>query len=257
MNVGAKLSSGGRARRSRTRARRRAAHADRAAEELDRPRAQHAPDPARQRPPARVLQPRLRPQRGERDEGDAQHGRRRPPEQPLGRSGRPERCTSPWRGGEDDVTARLERLLEGGEPERPLQPRGDAPVVADDEQPRLGRQVELLSGSRRPLLRVVVLVDLLVDELDLVAVLAPSSAGRRRPPGRRRATGRAAAWRTAARPASCRPRRRTTSRACRRAARACRSRRRRRRRRPSVSVSTFGGALADPGDAVGGLARSP
>ena len=57
------------------------ADADRAAQRLHRRARDHAP--AGQRAPRVVLQPRLGPQHGEREERDHQHRRRRPEQQPL------------------------------------------------------------------------------------------------------------------------------------------------------------------------------
>ena len=54
---------------------------DRAPQDLQRQRGE--PAPARQRAPVVALQPRLRPQHGQREERDHQHGGRRPGEQPL------------------------------------------------------------------------------------------------------------------------------------------------------------------------------
>src|SRR3954452_13402951 len=65
----------------------------------------------------------------------------------------------------------LERPLERGEADRPLEPRRDAAVAPDDEEPGLRGEVEPLQRLAQPLVGVVVLVDLLVDELHPVAVL--------------------------------------------------------------------------------------
>src|SRR3954463_6106573 len=45
----------------------------------------------------------------------------------------------------------LERVLERGEADRPLQPRGDAAVTADHEQPRLRGEVEPPQRLAQPL----------------------------------------------------------------------------------------------------------
>ena len=58
--------------------------ADQRAQPLDRARAEHPPDPGRQRPPAGLLEPRRRPQHREPRERRDEHDRRRPAEQPLG-----------------------------------------------------------------------------------------------------------------------------------------------------------------------------
>src|SRR4051812_491627 len=65
----------------------------------------------------------------------------------------------------------LERVLERVQPEGALEPGLDPAVGADDEQPRLG--LKLVGAKRRAeaLLDDVVDVDLLMDELDAVAVL--------------------------------------------------------------------------------------
>src|SRR4051812_9226276 len=54
----------------------------------------------------------------------------------------------------------LERALERGQADRPLEPRGDAAVAPDDEEPRLRGEVEPPQRLAQPLAGVVVLVDL-------------------------------------------------------------------------------------------------
>ena len=99
--------------------------------------------------------------------------------------------------------------------QRALEPLDDPAVALDHERPRLGRQPPRGDLRAEALLDVVVVVDLLVDERRRRRS-ARGPRRRRRRPARRRASGTAAAWRTRARPAPCRARRRGPSRAARR-----------------------------------------
>ena len=215
-------------------------HADRPAEDLDGAAAEEAP--ARERPPRGVLQLRLRPQHRQRAERDDEHGGRRPRRTASpgsagsgarsARCGRTPRPAPPARRRATTAATRiermrlqggLERVLEGRQPERALQARGDLALGVDHEQPRLGPQVERLQRRPQTRVRVVVRVDLLVDELDLVAVLGLEL---QRDVGDRAADARLAELRRREQQrdglladAPCR----TSPCACRSAARACRA----------------------------------
>ena len=77
-------------------------------------------------------------------------------------------------------------------PNEPSRRAADLARTVDREEPRLGGQPERLERVTQALLRLVVHVDLLVDELHLVAVLLLRAARRCRRPARRHATGTAA-----------------------------------------------------------------
>src|SRR5688572_11798258 len=64
----------------------------------------------------------------------------------------------------------LQRPLEGAQAEGALQTSGDRAVGLDGEQPRLGLQLVARQRLAQPLVRVVALEDLLVDEGDAVPV---------------------------------------------------------------------------------------
>ena len=123
--------------------------AEHAAGDLHAAAAEQASDPAGQRPPARVLEPRLRPQRRQRDEGDAEHDRRRPPEQPL--RDRQARALHEPVGEDGDHRAVLSARSKAPSPKDPSSRAVTLPSApTTNSQGSVGR-LNCCSGSRRPL----------------------------------------------------------------------------------------------------------
>ena len=125
-------------------------HAERTADHLDRPRAQHAPDPARQRPPARVLEPRARPQRGERDERHAEDRGRRPPEQPF--RDRQARALHEPVGEDDDHSAVLSAFSKAEIPNDPSRRAVMRPSLPTTNSHGSVARLSCSSGFRSPCL---------------------------------------------------------------------------------------------------------
>ena len=114
---------------------------------------------------------------------------------PLRRLSRPRACGEAGSSYVADDLARRRRA-ELGRRERVLE-RADDALAIDDEGERLGRQVPLVDPDVHSARRVVVLVDLDVDEPDSGSSQAASARRRRRRrPGRRCGSGRTAASRT-------------------------------------------------------------
>ena len=228
--------------------------ADRPADDLDRAAAEHAARARAAAAATAVLSSlRLRPQQRERRERDHQHRGAAPGEQHLvDRQRRSRWIGPPWASTErDEVACASSAVLSASSnafrPNEPSRRAVTFPSAPTTNSHGSVRSRNACSGGAQARVRVVVDVDLLVDELHLVAVLGLHL---QRDVGDRAADARLAELRRREqqrhRLLAERPRR-SCARACRSAACACRAAPRRRRRRPACRSPPSAPARRRPG----------